>query len=54
MEEICLTPRLHESGYFASLMLPENTQDTFLGGSLGRHERRNTVEGLAIYLRHSR
>ena len=45
---------LIESGYFASLFLPADTQDSFFGGSLRNYERGATVDGLTVYRRSSR
>lgn len=42
---------LIESGYFASLLLPERTGETFLGGSLSKYERRSGESGMTILFR---
>jgi hypothetical protein len=42
---------LIESGYFASLLLPDRTGDTYDGGSLRRYRRETTVDDMAVYRR---
>ena len=40
-------------GYFAALLLPSYTQESFFGGSLRNYRRGSTVDGLVVYLRSS-
>ncbi len=42
---------LIETGYFASLLLPSNTRDSYDGGSLKRYMRSEEVAGFALYRR---